>query len=235
MNRIREHELMDDPNLDARSHLRALSGLERLNFWSFSAPILWTPILRMARSVPHPLRILDIACGGGDVTVRLWHYARRSAISVRIDGCDCSQRAVDYASRKAAECGAAVRFFRLDALTEDFPEQYDILMNSLFMHHLDEHQATALLAKMFAAAQIGILINDLERNPINLLLVTLATRLLSTSPVVHNDGPASVRAAYTVDEMKILAAIAGLSNCTVNRRWPCRLLLTAIRDKHGSS
>lgn len=235
MNRIHEPELMDDPSLNERTHLDALVGLERLNFWSFSAAALWSPLRHIAQSVARPLRILDIAAGGGDVTICLWRCARKFGMPLRVDGCDCSQRAVDYASRKASDSGADVRFFRLDALTDEFPEQYDVLMNSLFMHHLDDHQAVTLLARMLSAAQVGILINDLERSRINLLLVTLATRVLTSSPVVHNDGPASVRAAFTIDEMKTLASRAGLKNCTVGRRWPCRLLLTAFHDEHGSS
>jgi hypothetical protein len=40
--------------------------------------------------------------------------------------------------------------------------------------------------------------------------------------VVHFDAPASVRAAYTAEEARALAADAGLAAARIGRRWPCR-------------
>lgn len=53
--------------------------------------------------------------------------------------------------------------------------------------------------------------------------------VLSRSPVVHFDGPASVRAAYTPAELRALADQAGLAGATVRPVFPCRMLLTWSR------
>ena len=45
-----------------------------------------------------------------------------------------------------------------------------------------------------------MVINDLRRSPLHLLLVYAGLPLFR-SPITHNDAPASVRAAYTMDEM----------------------------------
>ena len=74
-----------------------------------------------------------------------------------------------------------------------------------------------------------VLVNDLERGLAGLTLAHLGTRLLSRSDVVHTDGPLSVRAAFTVPEVRALAAAAGLTGAVVVRRWPCRFLLTWTR------
>jgi hypothetical protein len=49
--------------------------------------------------------------------------------------------------------------------------------------------------------------------------------LLTTSLVIHTDGPRSVEAAFTLAEVNMLARQAGLEGAVVERRWPCRLLL----------
>jgi hypothetical protein len=106
------------------------------------------------------------------------------------------------------------------------PTGYDVLTCSLFLHHLCEDDAIRLLGQMRQATERLVLINDLVRNYASFVLVYLASRLLSTSEVVHVDGPRSVEAAFTVDEVRSLARRAGLEGATVERRYPCRLLLT---------
>jgi hypothetical protein len=53
------------------------------------------------------------------------------------------------------------------------------------------------------------------------------TRLLTRSPVVHFDGPQSVRAAWTESELRQLARDAGLAEdqTCLERAWPFRMTL----------
>ena len=53
-----------------------------------------------------------------------------------------------YAQEQAASQQAAVRFFAWDALAEDFPHRYDVVICSLFLHHLGEDQAVLFLRRM---------------------------------------------------------------------------------------
>ncbi len=230
--RRREPESMDQPDLDPRQHVEALRGLERINRWSGSARILWPPLLDLARRAEATrLRVLDVATGAGDVPIRLWLRARKAGLDFHIDGCDRSACALDHARRRAAEEGAQVGFFELDALAGDLPTGYDVLTSSLFLHHLEEDQAATLLARMAAAARQRLLINDLERSLPGLLLAYLGTRVLSASPVVHTDGPLSVAAAFTRQEVLDLARRVGLYGVTVQRRWPFRFLLSWARPR----
>ncbi len=219
-------EIMDQPGLDPRQHRQALRALRRINFWSGSAGILWRPLLVLAREIaPRPLRVLDLASGGGDVPIRLWHKARSAGLNLTIDGCDVSPVAVEHATEQARQRGADVRFFVADALNDPFSDGYDVILNSLFLHHLTEEQAVSLLSKAGQAAR-AVLVNDLVRSRTGLVLARLVTRLLSLSPVVHVDGPRSVEGAYTMEEVRNLAERAGLHGTTIQSRWPSRFLLS---------
>src|SRR5947207_3208402 len=114
-------EVMDRPDLDAASHHQALRGLQRLNFWSGSAGILWRPIRDLARSLGRPLRVLDLATGAGDVPIGLWRRAARAGLDLQIEGCDVSPRAVAYARQQAERFRADVRFFPLNVCDDDHP------------------------------------------------------------------------------------------------------------------
>jgi SAM-dependent methyltransferase len=228
--RCRQPEIMDQPDLDEPHHVGALRGLARINRWSGSARILWAPILRLAREGgAAPLRVLDIATGGGDIPIALWHKARRAGVALCLEGCDRSQRAVTFAGQRAREQGTDVRFFQFDVLSDPLPAGYDVLMHSLFLHHLDDEQAVDVLGRMAQAAGRLVLVNDLRRSRAGLALAYLGTRLLSSSEVVHADGPMSVRAAFTLDEAHALVRKAGLKGAVIEKRWPWRFLLAWCR------
>jgi 2-polyprenyl-3-methyl-5-hydroxy-6-metoxy-1,4-benzoquinol methylase len=229
LRRDRQPELMDQPGLGIDEHVRALRGLGRINFLSRTSAVLWQPIARLAResgSAERPIRVLDLAAGGGDTAIGLARRALRSGLPVEIDGCDISSQAVQYAQEQAKTRGVCARFFVLDALNESLPQDYDILSCSLFLHHLDEDEAIALLGRMAAATRRIVLVDDLIRSRLGYLLALVGTHLLSGSRVVHVDGPLSVRAAFTPGEARMMAERAGLRGANLRRHWPERYLLT---------
>lgn len=228
-------EVMDRSDLDAAEHARALRGLSRINSVSGSAGILWPSLRDLAQSAgAEGIRVLDIATGAGDVPLRLWRKARHSGVRMRIAGCDRSPVAVETARRRASDAQADVEFFPLDLFADPLPPDYDAITCSLFLHHLHESQAVELLRRLATAARL-VLINDLARGLLGYTLAWLGSRVLSRSPVVHTDGPLSVRAAFTPNEAVALAWQAGMTGATVERRWPCRFLLTWVKPDARST
>lgn len=216
---------MDDPGLDPGEHRRALAALARLNRLSNSVGVLWPHIAKLARAAPHPLRVLDVATGRGDVPRQLLARATRAGLSLEMAACDLSPTAVAEATREPSP----IRFFVQDALREPLPGGFDVVTCSLFVHHLDDTDAIRLLQNMAAAGR-WILVNDLVRSRFSYCAVWLACRLLTRSPVVRFDGPASVRSAFTPDEMRRLAERAGLSQVRIQTRFPCRMLLSGSKE-----
>src|ERR1700687_1153595 len=152
--RCLQPEIMDQPDLDQARHWHALGGLERINRLSGSAGILWPSIRRLAEETgKRSLRILDVACGAGDVSIALCRRAARAGLNVHMEGADISSRALDYARQRAETAGAPVHFFQLDALAADFPSTYDVMFSSLFLHHVHEDQAVILMQRMALSAR----------------------------------------------------------------------------------
>jgi 2-polyprenyl-3-methyl-5-hydroxy-6-metoxy-1,4-benzoquinol methylase len=230
-NRDRQPEVMDQPGLDAQLHHQALEGLRRSNRISRTAQSLWngleaTGVLR-CKGQRDRVRVLDLACGGGDVAIGLASMAQRAEVPLTVHGCDRSELAVAHAQAAAERAGvSSVKFFPLDVLHDPLPDDYDAILCTLFLHHLAEADCIALLERIAAATGHTLLVDDLIRSRMGFALVWLGTHLLTSSPVVHVDGPLSVRAAFDLTEVRTMAARAGLHGATIHRHWPERFTLS---------
>jgi 2-polyprenyl-3-methyl-5-hydroxy-6-metoxy-1,4-benzoquinol methylase len=218
-------ELMDAPGLDSIEHQAALRGLRRINRISGVARRVWNAIRQIAQS--HGLSefsVLDVACGGGDLVLELARRSRRAGVRASFAGCDLSPTAVRLANESRAG-GDDIDFFVVDAIRDPLPQRYDIVVSTLFLHHLDEASSVRLLGNLRDAARHAVMIDDLERSRAGHLLAWAACRVLTRSPVVHYDGPISVLGAYTVEEACHLAARSGLDGARIMRHWPYRFLM----------
>ena len=226
--RVRLPERMDHPDLAPSLHRQALRGLARLNAVSGIARTVAREILGFATEHSRSsISWLDVACGGGDILVQVAQRLRQSGLDVRCSGCDIHPTAIatslDRARRHRFD---NIDVFQHDILSADLPRSYDIVTSTLFLHHLSDSEATAVLRRMRDAARGMVLIDDLRRTRRGYWLAVIACRALTRSPIVHYDGPVSVRAAFTGAEIERLATAAGWKDRRLRYHWPERLLLT---------
>ncbi len=224
---------MDAEDLDPERHVKALRALARVNRVSLVAARIWREVLPMSRISRHrgmhrPLRLLDVACGGGDVMVDVARRAQQAGVQLVIHGCDLSPVALEHARREAERRGVVADFFVRDVLAEGLPGGYDLVCSSLFHHHLSHEDAVDLLRGM-AEAGHRVLVQDLLRGTLGYVLAWAGLRLLSRSEVTHVDGPRSVRAAFTLPEVRAMAAEAGFVGAVIRRGWPERFILSWTR------
>jgi 2-polyprenyl-3-methyl-5-hydroxy-6-metoxy-1,4-benzoquinol methylase len=116
------------------------------------------------------------------------------------------------------------------------PDGFDLVTNSLFLHHLERPEAVRVLENMHGAVRGGglVAISDLRRSAAGWLIAWAGCRALSRSKVVHFDGPVSVRAAWTVAELQGMAREAGMAGVRVERAWPWRMMLVWERGAGNS-
>lgn len=229
--RNQQQELMDDPNLDQRLHQQALKGLSRINWVARSHRLLWQPIeLYCRKNQLKSISVLDLGCGSGDLLAWLCAKARTKGIDLKITGCDLSPVALEAAQRRADQENMNSEFLQMDVLNGELPANQDVVVCSLFLHHLQNSDVVRLLQRMSEAAKHLVIAQDLLRTRWGYLVCWAGTRLLSRSPIVHVDGPLSVAGAFTLDEIQQLAEQAGLTDCQINRRWPERFVITWQRS-----
>lgn len=227
-------ELMDDPNLDVTEHLRALEGLQRINRVTRTTQKLWQAIKQASQQHKKPISVTDVACGGGDVLIEIGRRAAKCKIDVQLTGLDISKVAIKQTLINAKESGLCVQALEFDILSDKPLPKSDIVLSSLFLHHLENEDAIFALKKMKEATNNELLISDLLRTRFGHLVAWFGTRILSRSPIVHTDGPLSVESAFSLDEIRSLCNQAGLNNAMVRKFFPERLLVSWKLDVSDS-
>jgi 2-polyprenyl-3-methyl-5-hydroxy-6-metoxy-1,4-benzoquinol methylase len=227
--RHRQPEIMDAPGLPAARLVETLKGLRLVNSVTQSSRLMWPDLVAAARRHQgETLRVLDVACGGGDLLITLARWVAKASLDVELAGCDASEEAVAFAREEAARAGARIAFFHLRVGADPLPDGYDMIMSTLFLHHLDENDAIAFLREGAAKARDRLVIQDILRSRLSYWFARLGTRLLLLNDICRLDGRTSVEGAFTRDEAREMANAAGLKDAEIAPRFPFRYLIRWI-------
>jgi hypothetical protein len=210
----------------------SLADIDRLNARFGGYALTLRALDRLLRSVASSRRalVIDVGGGRGDFARRLLGHARRRGQAIHVVVVDRDPDLLAVARRGAPP---NVSLVRADATALPFRARgADVVTMSLTLHHMEPDAAVTSLGEMSAAARTAIVINDLLRSRFSLWLVWVATRALGCHPISRHDGPLSVRRAYSGDEMRTLAAEAGLPAPRIER-YPLLGRLLAVIDLSG--
>lgn len=193
MKRVVTPELLDRDDGSPAEIAAALADLRRINRWFGGIGTTTHMIKRIAAVTGQKrLSLLDVAAASGDVAQKARERLQRAGVEVAITLLD---RAPSHLRNGLPKVAA-------DALALPFRDQsFDLVSCGLFVHHLEPQQIIQFVNEGLRVARIAVLINDLVRHPVHLVLVYAGLPLFR-SHITHHDAPASVRAAYTREEMQ---------------------------------
>ncbi len=200
MKRVVVPELLDSDSGTPREVADSLADLRMFNR-RFGGVRTMTALLREVAAARGTSEIdwLDVAGGSGDVVTLAESSLRRTGLEVRSVVMDRAPTHLNGSHPNV--CG--------DALALPFRNSsFDVVGSSLFVHHLEPAELVRFAGEALRVARHAFVINDLIRHPLHLALA-LAGRPIYRSRLTRHDAPASVRRAYTVDEIcRMLQAAA---------------------------
>jgi ubiquinone/menaquinone biosynthesis C-methylase UbiE len=190
-------ELLDTDSGSADEIRDSLRDLDRINRWFGGVRTTARMLRRVACDFDSDkFSVLDVAAASSRV-VEL--SAARADIDVEVTRLD---RAPTHFEGNVGIVGDALRLpFRDGA--------FDVVHSCLFLHHLRAPEAALFLRDSLRVARIAVLVNDLRRSHLHWLSVKTASPILF-SRITQHDGPASVRRAYTPDEVGAIAEATGV-------------------------
>ena len=200
MKRVVIPELLDNDEGTPQEIEGSLADLRLINR-NFGGVRIMTCLLRSVaqKKKLNTISWLDVASASGDVALRSQQTLQRENISAKPTLLDLN---ITHMNRQLpAVCG--------DALALPFADDsFDAVGCSLFAHHLEPDQVTGFAREALRVARHAVLINDLIRSPLHLALI-YAGFPLYRSRLTRHDAPASVKRAYTLDEMNEMLREAG--------------------------
>jgi 2-polyprenyl-3-methyl-5-hydroxy-6-metoxy-1,4-benzoquinol methylase len=226
--RVDVPELMDTTPLSAEELDHTLRFLERSNKYLGGYGLVFGYLdAWLARRPARSLSILDVGTGGGDLPVALVLWGRRRGVRVRAVGLDSDPAIAAWARRRVAgeygDAGVEIRQATLEETVRS-GQRFDFVTASLVLHHVPESGLVPFLRALDAVAQRGVIVSDLSRDAASWLGAWLVTAVAGNR-ITRHDGPVSVRRAFTPEELRALAAEAGLPYLSARRHALFRLAL----------
>jgi ubiquinone/menaquinone biosynthesis C-methylase UbiE len=215
MKRVATPELLDDDLGTPAEVAVSLNDLRHINQWFGGTRTTITLLRQIARqSKAEELSLLEIGAGAGDVPRFAKRALAQRGVTLNVTLLD---RSLSHLPRGGTSSVVS------DAMRMPFPDNsFDVVGSSLFAHHFDPEALKSLIAESLRVCRRAVIINDLIRSRLHLLLVFLGMPLFR-SRITWHDAPASVRAAYSVGEMRSVLAKLGMSRVEVSRHFLYRM------------
>jgi len=208
-------ELLDDDLGTPAEIAASLRDLRHINEWFGGMRTTISLVRKVAAEArASEISLLEIGAGLGDVPLN----ARRRLVG---DGLSLKVTLLDRLSTHLPQNGVSA--VAGDAVHLPFRDgAFDVVSCSLFAHHFDPDALLHICGEALRVSRQAILINDLIRSRLHLLLVILGLPLFR-SRITWRDAPASVSAAYTLEEMEALLSGVNARKLEVSRYFLYRM------------
>ena len=227
-------ELMDSDETDFPTFRACLIDLAKVN----ALTLAYRPTMRFFQALAaagrlprdRAISIVDVGSGFGDMLRKIDRWAARRGLRVDLVGVDINP----WSARTAAEATSPqrpIRFVTANVFDYRPPGPIDIVISSLFTHHLDDASLVRFLAWMESQARIGWFVNDLHRHPLPYHVFGASARALRFHYFVQHDGPISIARAFRPADWRRLLDGAGIAPAAAEIRWrfPFRLCVARVK------
>jgi hypothetical protein len=208
-------EILDQA--DDQKAERNLADLVRINRY-FGGHAITVNLLRSVRASGR-FTLLDVGAASGDHA----RAVRRAFPQATVVSADHLVRNL----AAAPDPRVAADAFRLPFAHGAF----DYVFCSLFLHHFRDQEVTELLASFHRTARKALIVVDLQRHVLARHFLPATNWLFGWNDITLADGPTSVQAGFTAQELQKVAAGLGLAGARVRTHRPWfRLSLVARKE-----
>jgi ubiquinone/menaquinone biosynthesis C-methylase UbiE len=214
MKRVATPEWLDTDAGTPAEVAASLADLRRINRWFGGIASTGDLIGRVAREINQSsLSLLEVAAGSGYVLETARERLQHRGLSLQVTSLDRVPSHLTNGNRAVAGEARALPFR---------DSSFDLLTCNLFAHHLAPWELVQFVDEALRVCRVAVLIDDLVRHPLHLALV-YAGIFLYRSRLTRHDAPASVRQAYTPEEMRALLAPTRAARVEIHRYYLFRM------------
>ncbi len=206
MERVPTAELLDTDAGTPEEVSSSLRDLDNINRWFGGIHATHALVAEVARVAGcNHLSLLEVASGSGNTIFAVEKKLQNEGITLDLTLLDRSPSHLTYGTQNGH--GQTLNRHKLvsgDALSLPFQDNsFDLVSCNLFVHHLNSESFVKFANDALRICRRAVIVNDLVRNWPHLGLVYAGLPLFR-SRITWHDAPASVRQAYTRDEIRSL-------------------------------
>ncbi len=215
MRRLPVPELLDEDLGTPAEIAQSLRDLQRINDW-FGGTRTTIQLLRRIAQTCHrrSLTLLEVGAGNGKVPITARERLALQGIELRVT-------LLDRVSSHLPQSGVAA--VAADATQLPFRDgAFDVVALNLVAHHFKPEMLERVASEALRVAAVAVLINDVIRSRMHLAL-TYAGLPLFRSRLTWHDAPASVRQAYTLEEMRSIVSRTAARRIEISKHYLYRM------------
>ncbi|WP_395626217.1 methyltransferase domain-containing protein [Daejeonella sp.] len=218
--RSTQEEMMDDFSLSHEIIDPIMDELEVVNKLLGGYAVFFDAFKKIG--LEDGMIISDWGCGGGDSLRIIAKWARKRNLKIKLVGVDATESAIEYARQKSSNF-PEISYILADVMSSQLvPNQFDIVISSLFTHHFVDADWIELIRKMSSCASKNVIINDLHRHWFAYYSIGIITSLFSKSELVKHDSKVSVLRSFRHNELRNLLQKGGISSYSIKWMWAFR-------------
>jgi len=216
-------EIMDDLEMEGDLLSRSLAKLDWINKWLGGNNVTLSALDKLL--INHPkdqvLKIVDIGSGSGDMLRLVTDKLRKQGQKVEILGMDANDFTVNYARKQGIDY-PEIKYKTAYVNAETFQDlEYDILLGTLFLHHLKDDDIINVMKIGTQKARLGVIINDLNRSQVAYFLFYLLT-LFIPNPMIREDGLTSILRGFKKEDLEKYTETLDIAGSSIKWKWAFR-------------
>ncbi|MEM0909275.1 MAG: methyltransferase domain-containing protein [Pseudomonadota bacterium] len=231
-------EKMDgEPDLEVyRACLKHLAGVNVASF-GYRPTVRFVEKVAAGHGSTAPLNVLDVGSGYGDALRVIMKRLTKRGMRAALTGADLNPHAALIAQEAGKgealdeNAPVSVRYVTADARAlATGADRPDLIISSLFTHHLEDDEVEAFVRWMDQTTRIGWFINDLYRSRFAATGFYALTVLTQRHPYVRHDGPVSFARAFRRADWQARLAAAGVDGARIFMGAPFRLCVEKVHE-----
>ena len=222
--RSQQLEIMDNLDFQGLEMQNLLKDLKTVNKWLGGSNItidglkkLLTPNFKTKK-----ITILDVGCGDGELLRQCADFGKRNNLELELIGIDFNENILEFAKFQSKEY-LNIKFQKVDVFSEEnLIPNCDIALCTLFLHHFSNENIINILKILLNKTQIGLVINDLERNKLAFNLFKIVSHLFLKTNTAKHDGLVSVARGFKREELQNISMKIPYQESEISWRWAYR-------------
>ena len=221
-------EQAQGPETVYRRTLRRFALINRL-FSRYRILLKRWVISEMKRQPDRDYTLVDMGAGGCDIDRWLAQRASRAGLRLRIVAVDHDPRALDFCRSNTQDL-PDIQVRQEDALDVTEREAADFVFANHLLHHMTDDEVVRLLQNLDRMPLIRYVLSDLRRSCFAWRGFRLTAWPFGAGSYIVEDGLASIRRAFSINELRGLIARARLRRpIEVRAMFPSRLVVVGGR------